>query len=90
MFDPVSYIHPAHFALPEPFSSPRQRAVVNEILIVALRLIAQVGPGGPDNAGQSGPVDTTLDQRPRFASICLSRPELNPDCCCNCSTKVRG
>lgn len=38
MFDPVSYIHPGHFALPESLSSPRQRAVVNEILIVALGL----------------------------------------------------
>lgn len=33
LFDPVAYINPERFRLPRAFSTPRQRAVVNEILI---------------------------------------------------------
>ncbi|VVD77496.1 type III secretion apparatus protein OrgA/MxiK [Pandoraea anhela] len=38
MFDPVSYIHAARFVYPTQFSSPRQRAVINEMLIAEFRL----------------------------------------------------
>ncbi|ODP32774.1 hypothetical protein [Pandoraea sp. ISTKB] len=38
MFDPVSYIHAARFVYPAQFASPRQRAVINEMLIAGFRL----------------------------------------------------
>ncbi|QDH57953.1 type III secretion apparatus protein OrgA/MxiK [Pandoraea pnomenusa] len=38
MFDPVSYIHAAHFVYPARFASPRQRAVINEMLIAGFHL----------------------------------------------------
>ncbi|WP_065225736.1 type III secretion apparatus protein OrgA/MxiK [Pandoraea oxalativorans] len=38
MFDPVSYVHPVRFSYPVRFASPRQRAVINEMLIAGFRL----------------------------------------------------
>ncbi|VVE63600.1 Oxygen-regulated invasion protein OrgA [Pandoraea captiosa] len=38
MFDPASYIHAARFVYPAQFSSPRQRAVINEMLLRGFRL----------------------------------------------------
>ncbi|QRX82155.1 hypothetical protein [Glaciimonas sp. PAMC28666] len=43
LYDPLSYIHPERLCLAELFASPRQRGIVNDILIRQLGLPDEVG-----------------------------------------------
>lgn len=52
MFDPLSYIHPQRFALPDALNSAKQHAIVNRMLLDHYQLsscIPSVAPGGLDD-----------------------------------------
>jgi type III secretion system OrgA/MxiK family protein len=49
LFDPLSYLHPQRLRLPAALDSPRQRAVVNDMLVSGHRLDCH-WPAGPLNS----------------------------------------